>query len=106
MTDQSTPLPRPHDIGGQPAGEVDQSEHEIKFWEQRVDAMIALLHSKGVISDWAQLRKGVESLSQEDYDNLSYYERWAKSASAIAVAQGLVTQEQLDQRVKALMKNE
>ena len=58
----------PHDIGGQSAGPVDLSEHDIAHWEWQVDAMVRLALQKGLISDFAELRDGIEQLSPDDYD--------------------------------------
>ncbi len=100
-SNQDSPI-GPHDLGGQQSNGVDQQEAEISFWEQRVDAMVSLFHQKGVITDWAQLRKGVESLSASDYEQLSYYERWARSAARIAIQQGIISEQELEQRVQKL----
>ena len=95
----------PHDLGGHHADGVDLSEHEVTFWEQRVDAMVNLLRTKGVLTDWAQLRAGVESLTKEDYERLGYYERWALSASSIAINHGLISADELEQRIQHLIEN-
>ena len=92
----------PHDLGGQPAGKVNRTEKEVTFWEQRVDAMVNLMRKKGVITDWAQLRAGVEALSESDYEELDYYERWAVSAAEIAINAGLISREQLSERTEKL----
>ncbi len=66
--------------------------------------MVNLMCAKGVISDWAQLRAGIEALSPEDYERFGYYERWAVSAAEIAVRRKLVTREELDARIQHLME--
>lgn len=96
------PQSRPHDLGGSPAGPVDQAPHEISFREQRIDAMVNLMRTKGVISDWAELRAGIEALTPEAYEQLGYYERWAIVAAEIAVRRKLVTREELDARIRHL----
>ena len=98
------PQSRPHDLGGSPAGPVDRAAHEISFWEQRIDAMVSLMRTKGVITDWAELRAGIEALTPEEYERLGYYERWAVSAAEIAVRRKLVTREELDARTRHLME--
>ncbi len=95
---------RPHDLGGSAAGSIATEEHEITFWEQRIDAMVSLMRAKGVLSDWAELRAGIEALSPEDYESLGYYERWAISAAEIAIRNKLLTREQLEQRIEQLMQ--
>ena len=88
-----------HDIGGQMAGPIDLSEHENAHWEWQIDAMVRLAYTKGLISDFAELRDGIEQLSAEDYDNLSYYERWAKSLAYILLSRGSITEQALDDKV-------
>ena len=34
-----------HDMGGEPAGPVEKTEHDYAPWEKRVDAMLVLLGS-------------------------------------------------------------
>ncbi len=97
---------RPHDLGGHPATSLDMNEDEVTFWEQRIDAMVNLLRVKGVITDWAQLRVGIELLDPQDYHRLSYYERWTVALTRIVVAQELVTEEEIKQKVQSLKERE
>ena len=39
-----------HDMGGEPGGPIDRSEHEYVLWEKRVDALLLLLADKNGIS--------------------------------------------------------
>ena len=89
----------PHDVGGAEAGPVDQSEHENAHWEWQIDAMIRLALKKGLITDFAELRDGIEKLTPEDYENSTYYERWASALASTLVDRGVVTAEQLDEQV-------
>jgi nitrile hydratase subunit beta len=90
-----------HDLGGLPAGPVPRAEHELAFWEKRVDATLQLLARKRLMTV-DELRRGIESLPPEDYDRMSYYERWTASIARIMVEHGVVTQRELDERVAAL----
>jgi len=87
-----------HDMGGQPAGKVEPTEHDYAEWERRVDAMAVLL--------WGQKggrrlmtvdnhRKNIEALAPEDYDKLSYYEKWVASTAETLVERGVVSAEDL-----------
>ena len=89
----------PHDIGGQMAGPIDLSEHENAHWEWQVDAMVRLALTKGLISDFAELRDGIEQLSADDYENLSYYERWAKSLAYTLLSRGSITEQALNEKI-------
>ena len=81
------------------AGPIDLSEHENAHWEWQIDAMVRLAYAKGLISDFAELRDGIEQLSADDYDNLSYYERWAKSLAYTLLSRGVVTEKVLNEKI-------
>lgn len=89
----------PHDIGGLDAGPVDLGEHDTAYWEWQIDAMIRLALGKGLISDFAELRDGIERLDPADYERLSYYERWAKSLAYTLLSKDVVSAEALAARV-------
>jgi len=89
----------PHDIGGQEGGPIDLSEHDTAHWEWQIDAMVRLALGKGLISDFAELRDGIEQLTQADYDNCTYYERWAKSLAHTLVSRGVVSEQQLADQI-------
>ena len=92
----------PHDIGGQEGGPIDLSEHDTAHWEWQIDAMVRLALSKGLISDFAELRDGIEQLTQADYDSCTYYERWAKSLAYTLVSRGVVSEQQLADQIDAV----
>ncbi len=92
----------PHDVGGQEGGPVDLSEHDIAHWEWQIDAMVRLALSKGLISDFAELRDGIERLAPEDYENLTYYERWAKSLAYTLVSRGIISEAALAEKARAI----
>ena len=90
----------PHDLGGRPAGAVDPAQREHAYWERWVDALVIHLFRKNIFTDSAQLYRGTEALDSKLYDKLSHYELWAASAAARCIERGLVTQDQLDERVQ------
>jgi hypothetical protein len=92
----------PHDIGGQPAGPIDLGEHDVAHWEWQIDAMVRLALAKGLISDFAELRDGIEQLSPDDYEQFSYYERWAKSLAYTLVSRGAFTEQQIDDKAQQI----
>ncbi len=89
----------PHDLGGFEAGPVDRTEHDTAYWEWQIDAMIRLALAKGLITDFAELRDGIERLEPEDYERLTYYERWAKSLAYTLLSKGIVKQKPLDVKI-------
>ena len=92
----------PHDVGGQQGGPVDMSEHDTAHWEWQIDAMVRLALAKGLISDFAELRDGIEQLKPQDYENLTYYERWAKSLACTLVSRGVVSETALAEKAQAI----
>lgn len=92
----------PHDVGGLDAGPVDTSEHDTAYWEWQIDAMVRLALKKGLISDFAELRDGIEKLDADAYERCSYYERWAKALAYALVDRGVVNREQLDGKVATI----
>jgi len=89
----------PHDLGGFEAGPVDRNEKDTAYWEWQIDAMIRLALSKGLITDFAELRDGIEHLDPEDYERFTYYERWSKSLAYCLLSKGIVTQSALDAKI-------
>jgi hypothetical protein len=92
----------PHDLGGQEGGPIDLAEHDTAYWEWQIDAMVRLALKKGLISDFAELRDGIEHLTADDYAQCTYYERWAKSLAYTLVARGVITGQQLSDRIDAV----
>lgn len=91
-----------HDVGGLPGGPIDQDEHDTAYWEWQIDAMVRLALQKGLISDFAELRHGIEQLSRRDYEQCSYYERWARSLAWTLLANGTVTEAELQRKISEI----
>ena len=92
----------PHDLGGLPAAAIDRREQDLAHWECQVEAMVMLLLKKGVITDFAQVRRGIEALDPGLYEKLGYYERWASAAADHVCRQRLVTREELEARIDGI----
>ncbi|MFO0481099.1 MAG: hypothetical protein ACK52M_05680 [bacterium] len=92
-----------HDMGGDPAGPIDQGEHARTVFDQRVDAMLRLLAhpQKGYFTVDA-MRRSIESLDPQAYHGLAYYERWVRAVRQLAIERGLVSQAALEQRMAAI----
>jgi hypothetical protein len=94
-----------HDLGGQPAGPVDLTEHAKAPWEKRTHALLNLLARHGVMTV-DELRRGIESLGAEEYDRLSYYERWITSIANTLLQKGVFTTDELGRKLAALEARE
>ncbi len=91
-----------HDLGGRPAGKIDRSAHEYAEWERRVDALAVLLWGlKGGprVLTVDEHRKNIEALPPEDYDKLSYYEKWIVSLTQCLLQRGVVTTAELARKM-------
>ncbi len=80
-------MPRPHDRGGWPNKDpIDRTEHQMEEWERRVDSLNSVLGERG-LKNTDQLRRAIEGLSLEQYESLSYYEKWTEAMEALLVEQ-------------------
>ena len=102
MSEKDNPAPAVHDRGGWPTDEpIDQGEHQWADWEYRTQAMARILGSKGVVVV-DEMRRGIESISAPEYQELSYFERWFASLETLLVEKGLLTTEEIDERAKQI----
>jgi nitrile hydratase subunit beta len=95
-------MPRPHDRGGWPTDEpIDKEEHQWLDWERQTAVMPTLLKSKGImVTD--ELRRGIESLPHDEYERLTYFERWSASLELLLTEKGYLTAEEIDAKVREL----
>jgi Nitrile hydratase beta subunit, N-terminal len=98
-----------HDMGGQPAGKVEPTEHDYADWERRVDAMAVLLWgitgTKKVLS-FDEHRKAIESLPPAAYDAMSYYEKWIFGLAQCLIARGMITSAELARKMIEVEKRD
>ena len=89
-----------HDMGGEPAGPVEKTEHDYAPWEKRVDAMLVLLGSpeRGLMRT-DELRRNIEALAPNAYESMTYYERWISSIAATMLQRGLFTADELGRKL-------
>lgn len=83
-----------HDMGGDPAGDIDHSQHDFALWEKRVDALMVLASSAGLMNT-DSLRRVLEDMGAEAYATMTYYERWIASVTQNMVEAGAFTSEEL-----------
>jgi len=89
-----------HDLGGQPAGPIDRTERELEPWEKRVDALFQLISApeRGIVRV-DELRRSIESLGADEYDRLTYYERWMTAIASLLLEKGVLTTEELGRKL-------
>lgn len=90
-------------MGGEPAGPVDRSEHANAFWEQRVDAIRMLTgrieRDGGPLIRTDEMRRAIESLGAQAYDELSYYEKWVRAMTLLLLEKGVITTAELGEKL-------
>lgn len=104
MTDTEHLLKRlPNDIGGQSAGPIDRTEHELEPWEKRCHALADVLDFHKIINT-EEKRRGVEALGAEMVGKLTYYERWIAAFANILFQKGILTPEELARKMDEVEK--
>lgn len=89
-----------HDMGGLPAGPVERAEHDYSLWEKRVDALMVLLSAPSrrmLFVD--ELRRNIEALPPESYDQMGYYERWISAIANTLLQRGILTADELGRKI-------
>ena len=86
-----------HDMGGRPAGPVERTEHDYAEWERRVDALAVLLNKKITVDE---RRRSIEALPPNEYDTMSYYERWVIAIGQTLIQRGIITTEELGRKME------
>jgi len=89
-----------HDVGGLALGGIDRTEHDLALWEKRTDAMLMLLrdNQRRVLSVDAH-RRMIESYGEQEYDRITYYEKWIRAIRNLLVEQEVVRREEIEARV-------
>lgn len=94
----------PHDIGGEAAGPVDISVHELEPWHKLITAMSGVLGSglhNIICTD--ETRRTREALDQEFYD-AGYFERHTQSLADLLVEKGLLEADAITLRMAEIEK--
>jgi hypothetical protein len=90
-----------HDMGGQPAGPISREEHECAPWEKLIDAVFTLLSTRhGHLFRVDELRRNIEALAPDAYDQLGYYERWVAAITDTLIQRGVLTSEEVGRRMQ------
>ena len=95
-------MPAVHDRGGWPDDTpIDHSEHEYSDWERRVDAVHQVLGAQGIRTT-DEMRRAIESLPAEQYEALSYYEKWTAALEILLIERGILTAAEIDAKAAEL----
>ena len=91
-------MSRVHDMGGRPSDDpIDQSSHEWADWEHITNALVGVLRNHDLVNVY-ELRRGIESMTPDEYEASSYYERWSASLETLLVEKGVLTSDEIDTR--------
>ena len=89
-----------HDRGAWPTdAPIDRTEHELDDWELLTDALVHSLASEGLMNV-DELRRGIESMPPDAYEQASYYERWLYSIETILTEKRVLAAGELDSRLE------
>lgn len=92
-----------HDMGGMDAsaifGATPDEEHDFSLWEKRVDALMVLCGAKGHLKVDG-LRRALEDMGPDAFEQYSYYERWIAAISQNLIEAGVITQSELAKRME------
>ena len=89
----------PNDIGGVPADRIQQTDHQLLPWEKRCHVLADVLDFHKIINT-EEKRRGVEQLGSEMVGKLTYYERWIVAFAFILFQKGILTPDELAQKMK------
>lgn len=96
-------ITRWHDMGGQPAGQIDRNEHDYALWEKRVDALMVLCSARGYFTVDG-LRRVLEDMGPEAFETQTYYERWVQSINQNLLESGAYSIEELAEKMAEVQK--
>lgn len=83
----------PHDMGGEPAGPIDTTDHGMKYWEKQANALRNTLNLKKIVRV-DELRRAAEDLGDQYY-KLAYFERTTTALRNLLLEKGLFTETEL-----------
>jgi hypothetical protein len=91
-----------HDRGGWPdAGPINRADHQLDDWEYLADGVAQALGAKG-IRRTDEMRRAIESIPREEYEAMTYYERWVVANEILLVEKGILTTDEIDRKVAEL----
>jgi len=103
MADETEKAPRGyHDLGGRPGGPIEETEHVLAPWEKRVDAMSLLLSAAKVGKQVVYVderRNKIETMGEDQYTSLQYYELWMQSVAEVLYDKGILTRDEVAARM-------
>lgn len=89
-----------HDIGGLPAARFVPTDEPWLFWEKQAEAIRNLLgESARRLASLDEIRHSFESMGEDLYGQLTFYERRLEALVRILEQKGILTREELEARI-------
>ena len=89
----------PHDVGGEPSGEIDTRDQGMTHWEKHANAFRMVMTGKGLAS-LDEMRRAAEDLGTRFY-KIGYFERQTEAAAIALIERGVFTQSEFDGEMEA-----
>lgn len=86
-------------MGGDAAGPVPTDQHDFALWEKRVDALMILGAARGHFTVDG-LRRALEDMGEQAFEDMSYYERWIASINQNLIEAGVYSLEELGSKME------
>jgi len=96
-----SPDHRWHDMGGAAAGPIPTDQHDFALWEKRVDALMILGSARGHFTVDG-LRRALEDMGEQAFEEMSYYERWAAAINQNLIEAGVYSLEELGTKMEEI----
>ena len=94
-------MQRAHDVGGLEVEDITTTDHGSEPWEKRVNVMRQLLSRRAVpIVATDELRRATEDLGAEEYNQLSYFERWTAAIANVLLQKGVISVDELGRKMQ------
>jgi len=87
----------PHDLGGEPAGPIDTTDHGMRHWERQANGFRNAVTNKKILTV-DELRRAAEDLG-EDYYRLDYFERTTMAMRTMLLEKGFFTADELTKKM-------
>ena len=95
---------RTHDMGGNEAGEVEFTDHDLAPWQKEVFAMRQVLGGPDrQLIRVDELRRAIEDLPEEQYA-MAYFDRWVRAVRTLVVEKGVLKDEEIAARMEEIRK--
>ncbi|KTD75302.1 SH3-like domain-containing protein [Legionella waltersii] len=94
-----------HDVGGEPDGPLDKSEHKTAFWEKSTHCVAECLAWRG---HWnaEERRRRENDLGETIYFGTPYYARWLLATAKMLIEKGYITPDELIEKMDEIRRRE